>query len=92
MDLVRVEVFRAVMTMMRDLVFRRGVNWLVERDVSEKRAVKLQKWIKHASSGLKMQRPRFFSPEETDCVLLRKVGFYQPVHVAPKPKEHQHKV
>jgi hypothetical protein len=29
---------------------------------------------------------RHFSPEDGDSTLLRNVGFYQPVHTAPKPR------
>jgi hypothetical protein len=29
---------------------------------------------------------RHFSPEDEDSMLLRNVGFYQPVHTVPKPR------
>jgi hypothetical protein len=76
------------------------VNWLVEANVSEKRTVSIFR-TEVTLLGIRGIRrlpflppyilplipsERHFSPEDGDSMLLRSVGFYQPVHTPPKPR------
>jgi hypothetical protein len=52
------------------------VNWLVEANVLEKRTISI----------FRAEVMMLGFPASGDSTLLRNVGFYQPVHMAPKSR------